>query len=150
MDRCPSKTIGPWLAASWRIEGPLSPPCSQAALPDSSAPSQGLMCTNKTPEVTASPSVKMKVLQEGSEPQLLLALSEAWGGPLGGHLRGQGACTSLLKGGFYEAWLGHPAAACDGVQIAVVLVCRWSLSAFAALGRQLAPWLHESLPCHQR
>ena len=46
----------------------------------------------------------------------------------------------------YEAWLGHPAAACDGVQTAVVLVCRWSLSAFAALGRQPAPWLHESLP----
>lgn len=91
------------------------------------------MCTNKTPEVTASPSVKTKVLQEGSEPQLLLALSEAWGGPRGGHLRGQGACTSLLQSSLYEAWLGHPAAACDGVQTAVGLVCRWSLSAFAAL-----------------
>lgn len=92
----------------------------------------------------------MKVLQGGSEPQLLLALSEAWGRPLDGHLRGHGAWTSLLQGGLYEAWLSHPAAACDGVQTAVVLVCGWPLSALAALGRQAAPWLHKSLPCHRR
>lgn len=49
------------------------------------------MCIDMTPEVTARPSVKMKVLQESSEPQLLLALSEAWHRPLGGHLRGQGS-----------------------------------------------------------
>lgn len=123
MDRCPSKTTGPWLAASWRIEGPPSPPCSQAALPGSSAPSQGPMCTNKTPEVTASPSAKMKVLQEGSEPQLLLALSEAWGRPLGGHLRGQGLALHCSRvASLRPGW---------AILLQPVMGCRqlWSLSA---------------------
>lgn len=81
------------------------------------------MCIDATPEVTAGPSVKMAVLQESSEAQLLLALSEAWGRPSGGHLRGQGAWVSLLQGSLYEAWLGHPAAVWSGAQTAVVLVC---------------------------
>lgn len=70
--------------------GPPTPSSSQAVLLGSGAPPQGSMCIDMTPEVTARPSVKMKVLQGSSEPQLLLALSEAWRRPLGGHLRGQG------------------------------------------------------------
>lgn len=45
----------------------------------------------------------MEVLQESREAQLLLALSEAWGRPSGGHLRGHGAGISLLQGSLYEA-----------------------------------------------
>lgn len=81
------------------------------------------MCTNKTPEVTASPSVKMKVLQEGSEPQLLLALSEAWGGPLGGHLRGQGLARHCSRvASMRPGW---------AILLQPVMGCRqlWSLSA---------------------
>lgn len=101
------------------------------------------MCSNMTPEVTARPSVKMKVLQESSEPQLLLALSEAWCRPSGRHLRGQGAWISLLQGSLHEAWLGHPAAVWNGEQIAVVLVCGWSLSALCCpwqAASTTAPW----------
>lgn len=108
------------------------------------------MCINTTPEVTARPPVKMKVLQESSEPQLLLALSEAWHRPLGGHLRGHGAWTSLLQGSLYEAWLGHPAAVWNGVQTAVVLVCG------VVIECSRLPWAgsqhHGSMgvSCHQR
>lgn len=90
------------------------------------------------------------MLQESSEPQLLLALSEAWGRPSGGHLRGQGAWVSLLQG-LSEAWPGHPAAVWHGVQTAVVLVCLVIEVPCAAPGRQPAPWwLHGSLSYHQR
>lgn len=107
--------------------GPPTPSSSQAALLGSSAPSQGSTCIDRTPEVTARLSVKMEVLQESSEPQLLLALSETWGRPSGGHLRGQGAWVSLLRGSLSEVWPGHPAAVWHGVQTTVVLVCRKSL-----------------------
>lgn len=122
-----------------------------AALLGSSAPSQGSTCIDRTPEVTARPSVKMEVLQESSEPQLLLALSEAWGRPSGGHLRGQGAWISLLQGSLSEAWPGHPAAvrargadSCGPcLRVVAEVLC-------AAPGRQPAPWLHGRLSCHQR
>lgn len=75
----------------------------------------------------------MKVLQGSSEPQLLLALSEAWRRPLGGHLRGQGLRLHCFRvASMRPGW---------AFLLQSGMGCRqpWSLSAGSSLSARCCP-----------